>query len=216
MKKKEIIERYKKTNTSVYNTLAYNGLLDELKTVLADESDEDLSQILNTLSDTGYGDKDMATPLMTAAKYGNLEVVKYLLSLEATDPAVIDNRGRNALHHAAFPWESNIQKRPTIVRKLARRLGIEDINKIDEKGKTPLDLAFNNGKVSEGYQYYDKDTIDEGEETGAQIRAAIIYWIRRSGGRANKNKYDRFNKKIGPGSELDDDKHIPKLQHMKF
>ena len=78
--KQDLIKRYKERNpeASVYNTLAsLKGRLDELKTVLFDE---DLSQILNTLSSTGYGYKDMATPLMTAAKYGNLEVVKYLLS----------------------------------------------------------------------------------------------------------------------------------------
>tara|TARA_B000000475_G_scaffold271225_1_gene268491 strand:+ start:715 stop:1440 length:726 start_codon:yes stop_codon:yes gene_type:complete len=215
--KKELMKKYKERNPeeSVYNTLASNGSLDELKVVLADEN---LDQILNTLWSTGHGYTDRATPLMTAAKYGNLEVVKYLLSLSETNPAKIDNRGQNALHHAAFIWTFNIQKRPTIVELLVQRLG-NNINIIDKEGFTPLDLAFNDGEVSEGYQYYDKNTIDEGEDTGAQIRMKIIFWIRRSGGLANKNKISRFNKKIGPGSEFEDDSHIPKFQRetdMKF
>ena len=213
--KEELIKKYKERNpeASVYNTIiAGYRPLDELKTVLVDE---DLSIVLNTLWSTGQGYKYRATPLMMAAKFGNLEVVEYLLSLPETYPDVIDNRGQNALHHAAFIWEFNIQKRPDIVRLLV--FSLDNINKIDNEGFTPLDLAFNNGEVSEAYQSYDKTT--NGRKTGAQIRNEIIFWIRRSGGLANKNKISRFNKKIGPGSEFEDDSHIPKFQrktNMKF
>lgn len=218
--KEKLMKKYKERNPnpeeSVYNTLASNGSLDELKVVLADESSENLKHILNTLWSAGYGPKEMFTPLMTAAKYGNLEVVKYLLSLPETNPAKIDNRGRNALHHAAFPWEFNIQKRSTIVRKLARRMR-DNVNQIDEDGFTPLDLAFNKGEVSEGYQYFVNNTIDGGEETGEEIRDAIIYWIQKYGGKANC--HDENGKFVGIGNgDLNAD-NVSKFQSetsMKF
>ena len=219
--KEELMKKYKERNPnpeeSVYNILAFNGSLDELKVVLADESSENLKYILNTLQSAGYGPKEMFTPLMTAAKYGNLEIVNYLLSLQETDPAVIDNQGRNALHHAAVPWEFNIQKRSTIVRKLTLRLGIEDINKIDEVGFTPLDLAFNKGEVSEGYKNFVYNTIYGGKETGEKIRDAIIFWIQKYGGKANW--HDENGRNVGRGNgDLNAD-HLPSFQRktdMKF
>jgi ankyrin repeat protein len=94
----------------------------------------------------------MIAPLMAAVFLERIPIVEILLEYNA-DPATTIRGGRNALYVAALRNTTT-----TITKKLLDNMQLEDINKIDIKGRTPLDVCYDNdespirGTVNEKYK----------------------------------------------------------------
>lgn len=86
------------------------------------------------------------TPLMVAASNEHSAVVKILLDKNA-DVATTDQRGRNALHIAAYSNKTNT----TTVELLLNKMKLEDINHKNKDGFTPLDMCYeyNNSSIQQ-------------------------------------------------------------------
>jgi ankyrin repeat protein len=80
----------------------------------------------------------MIAPLMAAVFLERIPIVEILLEYNA-DPATTIRGGRNALYVAALRNTTT-----TITKKLLDNMQLEDINKIDIKGRTPLDVCYDN------------------------------------------------------------------------
>ena len=86
------------------------------------------------------------TPLMEAAKNGQLEPVKRLVAIGASksgsSPPLVDSRGRTALHHACSSDASGVEM---IVKVLAASCNGDSkcIDARDDAGRTPLATCIN-------------------------------------------------------------------------
>ena len=95
------------------------------------------------------------TPLITAARHGNVEVVRYLIELQA-DLNIKDNAGRVALHHGAEHGHEGVvrlilhgavedhhRRRPVYVTTPGEELA--EVNVTDDQQYTALHLAARHG-----------------------------------------------------------------------
>ena len=115
------------------------------------------------------------TPLMIAA--GNeqhFQVVQYLIEQGEADPNVADSDGWSALHVAA----GNNIKNTELLDLLLTNMPLDNINKKDRWGRTPLDCAYVNRSLIR--------------------RREIIALLRSKGGKANC--YDANGRHVGPGN----------------
>ena len=80
------------------------------------------------------------TSLMMAAGKGNLRMVNELLSTKGIDVHLVDKLGATACHYAASYGHD------AILRALAERGA--DVNKLNDDGVTPLQLASHGGHES--------------------------------------------------------------------
>ncbi len=83
------------------------------------------------------------TPLMVAAWFEHFQIVKYLIEQCEADPNIADSRdGYNALHSAAW----NNKKDTELIEFLLTNMPLNNINKKDRWGWTPLDWAYYHNK----------------------------------------------------------------------
>eukprot|EP00942_MAST-04A_sp_MAST-4A-sp1_P006919 g6919.t1 len=101
------------------------------------------------------------TPLMVAARYEHLQIVKYLIEQCEADPNIANSDGWNALHSAA----GNNKKDTKVIELLLTNMSLTSINK-KVQGNTPLDRA-----------YYDNNS---------PIEQKIIDLIRSKGGKRGR------------------------------
>lgn len=83
-------------------------------------------------ADINVKDGDGCTPLMHAARNGDLEIFNYLVSLKGIDVNVVDTRGANVLF-----WATVSEKFPQMARVLIEKFNM-DINVRNNKGRTPI------------------------------------------------------------------------------
>lgn len=126
------VTRYLITKHQVGGTLnlcledvIYTGYMDTIKYIVQKGAD------INKKSSSGY------TPVMIAAKFQQLEVLKYFINEKNADLSITNNDGENILHIAV---ESNSLE---IVKYVAER--VNNINEPNIDGLTPLHLAAAEG-----------------------------------------------------------------------
>ncbi len=85
--------------------------------------------------------KDGITSLHSAAKLGDLSIVKYLCSLDKCDPNIRGWNGRQPIHRAAMHGHLNI------VKYLVEEQDCNPSAQDDESGSTPLCLAASDGHL---------------------------------------------------------------------
>jgi len=83
-------------------------------------------------------DRDGATPLIWAAKYGNHELAKLLLEQKGVNPTISDNKGLTPLIHAAKAGHEGVVK-------LLLERGDVTPDSPDKDGRTPLSYAAESG-----------------------------------------------------------------------
>lgn len=84
--------------------------------------------------------------LLVASEYCQVDIVAYLLSLDA-DTGVKDADGVTSLHFAAL-WNESMEGVPKTLNILLERLKSKDmINAVDAEGSTPLDYAYKMNKI---------------------------------------------------------------------
>lgn len=91
-------------------------------------------------ADINARDKYGASPLMTAARWGNIPMVQFLLRNGATPDQPRSEAGRTALH-VACAYYGGMQICKALIASGA------DVNAVTQKGETPLMLAATNGKA---------------------------------------------------------------------
>ena len=105
------------------------------------------------------------TPLLLIIiNYSQLfHVVQYLIEQGEADPNIACSTGTNALYHAA--WTNT--KNTDLVELLLNNMSVDSINKMQPRGGTPLDVAYDRNK--------------------GPFRQKIIELIRSKGGKRNLN-----------------------------
>ncbi|MCG9911178.1 MAG: ankyrin repeat domain-containing protein [Flavobacteriales bacterium] len=91
-------------------------------------------------ADINARDKYGASPLMTAARWGNIPMVQFLLRNGATPDQPRSEAGRTALH-VACAYYGGMQICKALIAAGA------DVNAVTQKGESPLMLAATNGKA---------------------------------------------------------------------
>ena len=119
------------------------------------------------------------TPLMIAAEYEHLQIVKYLIEQGEGDPNIADSDESNALHCAAG-WN---RTDTGVIQLLLNGMSLDSINQKSGGetylvGETPLDRAYHFNR--------------------SPIRQEIIALLRLKGGKSNH--YDENGRWVGEGN----------------
>ena len=84
--------------------------------------------------------------MLVASEYSKVDIVAYLLSLDA-EVGMEDANGVTSLHFAAL-WNENMEGVPKTLNMLLERLNPKTlINAVDAEGSTPLDYAYKMNKI---------------------------------------------------------------------
>ena len=123
----------------------------------ASAAGEDIKAMVSQIGTDKYGNDDI-TPLKNAVTYEQIAIIKILLQYDA-NPARLDSDGQNALHTAVMYGN----KKKHTIKLIIDNLKLEDINRKDKGGDTPLD-----------HMYYDDNS---------PIKQQLIDLIRQKGGK---------------------------------
>ena len=133
-----------------------------------------------------YGNQNDYTPLMEAAKCGNISLINWFLA-KGANPNMCSKEGNSILHYAA------LSSNPTCI-EIFFQLGCY-INCLNHEKFTPLDtlveFASSQNKLKKSTANLRE--IDEDEETHYDICIAYILDLGGSFGKFFPLKYDRFN-----------------------
>eukprot|EP00942_MAST-04A_sp_MAST-4A-sp1_P013432 g13432.t1 len=137
------------------------------------ESNMTLKEMVNQVGADSRGWE--RTPLIAAAGGEHFHVVKYLIEQGEADPNIgCTEYGSNALHYAAGWNRTNTE----LIQLLLTHMTLDNINKKDSWGSTPLDRAY--------------------LHNDSPIGQEIIDLIRSKGGKANC--FDENGRRVGEGN----------------
>lgn len=141
------------------------------------------------------------TPLMSAAMYGNEDVVSSLLKTGA-DSRMKDNDGRTAVMHATL-YAARSRKFGTLLRLIDARA---DVNAKDNMGQTALMLAIDHGQTAllADPEYYKPTTRPSPPtrpktETAATIQSDVKPAARKLEAELNRKTYSEKPLHMQPG-----------------
>ena len=138
------------------------------------EGNMTVKEYLNQVGKNSWGSGGW-TPLMIAALNEHLQIVEYLIEQGEADPNIADSQfGWNALHLAAC----NNRTSTELIELLLTHMSLDNINKKNRYGETPLDLAYRLNR--------------------SPLRQEIISLLRSKGGKANR--YDENGRNVGEGN----------------
>ena len=85
--------------------------------------------------------------ICNAASYEHFQIVQDLIEQGEADPNIADSDGWNALHYAAFTNRRTTE----LIQLLLTHVSLNNINKKNRYGDTPLDIAnkYNNSPIQQ-------------------------------------------------------------------